>query len=59
MLSGRLALCLGCTCGGMEVSGREGSGLLARLFNTILVSGRMPEEWRGVLILLFKNKHDV
>lgn len=31
-----------------------------RLFNTILESKRMPEDWRGsVLVLIFKNKGDV
>ncbi|KAG2463798.1 RTJK polymerase, partial [Polypterus senegalus] len=33
---------------------------LTRLFNAILESGRIPEEWRrSVLVLIFKNKGDV
>ena len=33
---------------------------LTRLFNTILESERMPEEWRrSVLVPIFKNKGDV
>ena len=35
-------------------------GLLTRLFNKILESERMPEEWRlSVLVPIFKNKGDV
>lgn len=36
------------TCGGLEMSGREGS----RLFNTILDSGRMPEGWTSSIQVL-------
>ena len=39
---------------------RDGSGVLTRLFNKILESERMPEEWRlSVLVPIFKNKGDV
>ena len=37
-----------------------GIEFLTRLFNTLLVGERMPEEWRrSVLILIYKNKGDV
>ncbi|KAK3531193.1 hypothetical protein QTP70_015134 [Hemibagrus guttatus] len=32
---------------------------LANLFNRVLESERMPEEWRSVLVPIFKNKGDV
>ncbi|KAK3516099.1 hypothetical protein QTP70_005395 [Hemibagrus guttatus] len=32
---------------------------LASLFNRVLESERMPEEWRSVLVPIFKNKGDV
>ncbi|KAK3561616.1 hypothetical protein QTP86_010765 [Hemibagrus guttatus] len=32
---------------------------LTSLFNRVLESERMPEEWRSVLVLIFKNKGDV
>ncbi|KAK3516211.1 hypothetical protein QTP70_006361 [Hemibagrus guttatus] len=32
---------------------------LASLFNKVLESERMPEEWRSVLVPIFKNKGDV
>ena len=31
---------------------------LTRLFNRLLVGERMPEEWRSVLIPIYKNKGD-
>ena len=40
--------------------GEMAVGLLTRLFNKILESERMPEEWRlSVLVPIFKNKGDV
>ena len=32
---------------------------LTYLFNEILRSKRMPEEWRGTLIPIYKNKGDI
>ena len=32
---------------------------LTRKFNKILESERMPEEWGGLLVLIFKNKGDM
>ncbi|KAK3510502.1 hypothetical protein QTP70_009139 [Hemibagrus guttatus] len=32
---------------------------LTSLFNRVLESEKMPEEWRSVLVLIFKNKGDV
>ena len=32
---------------------------LSRTLNKILESERIPEEWRSVLLLIFKNKGDV
>ena len=32
---------------------------LTRLFNKILEDERMPDEWRSVLVPIFKNKGDV
>ena len=40
--------------------GKMAVEFLTRLFNTILESERMPEEWRrSVLVPIFKNKGDV
>ena len=39
----------------MEEMGIE---FLTRLFNKLLVGERMPEEWRSVLIPIYKNKGD-
>ena len=39
--------------------GEMGIKFLIRLFNRLLVGGRMPEEWRrSVLIPIYKNKED-
>ena len=32
---------------------------LTRLFNKLLKNERMPDEWRSVLVPIFKNKGDV
>ena len=32
---------------------------MTKTFNKILESERMPEEWRSVLVPIFKNKGDV
>lgn len=37
---------------------REGSQLFDHIFDTLLESERMSEEWRCVLILILKNKGD-
>ena len=34
-------------------------GWLTKLFNLIFRSNRMPEEWRSILVPIFKNKGDV
>ena len=39
--------------------GKMGIKFLTRLFNKVLVGKRMPEEWRSVLIPIYKNKGDV
>ena len=40
--------------------GEEGLDFLWRLFNNILESGKMPDEWRkSTLIPIYKNKGDV
>ena len=38
--------------------GKMGIEFLTRLFNKLLVGERMPEEWRSMLIPIFKNKED-
>ena len=38
--------------------GEMGIKFLTRLFNRLLVSERMPEEWRSMLIPIYKNKGD-
>ena len=38
--------------------GKMGMKFLTRLFNRLLVGERMPEEWRSVLIPIYKNKGD-
>ncbi|KAK3535468.1 hypothetical protein QTP70_016891 [Hemibagrus guttatus] len=48
--------------GGLEVSrrGSSGAAFLTSLFNRVLESEMMPEEWRSsVLVPIFKNKGDV
>ncbi|KAK3562480.1 hypothetical protein QTP86_034595 [Hemibagrus guttatus] len=43
-----------------ECLGEAAVEFLASLFNRVLESERMPEEWRrSVLVPIFKNKHDV
>ena len=42
----------------LEVLGRDGDKILTRLFNRLLMGERMPEEWRSVLISIYKNKGD-
>ena len=37
----------------------EGWQFFIRTFNKIVESERMPEEWRSVLVLIYKNKEDV
>jgi hypothetical protein len=32
---------------------------LTKLFNLIFQSNKMPEEWKSILVLIFKNKGDV
>ncbi|KAK3547330.1 hypothetical protein QTP86_018921, partial [Hemibagrus guttatus] len=39
--------------------GEAAVGFLTSLFNRVLESERMPEEWRSVLVPIFKNKGDV
>ena len=44
----------------MELSDREGVEFLTKLFNVILESEKIREEWRkSILVLIFKNKDDV
>ena len=38
--------------------GKMGIKCLTRLFNRLLVGERMPDEWRSVLISIYKNKED-
>ena len=38
--------------------GKMGTKFLTRLFNRLLIGERMPEEWRSVLIPIYKNKGD-
>ena len=38
--------------------GEMGIKFLTRLFNRLLVGKRIPEEWRSVLIPIYKNKGD-
>ena len=38
--------------------GEMGIKFLTRLFNRLLMGERMPEEWRSVLIPIYKNKGD-
>ena len=38
--------------------GKMGIKFLTRLFNRLLMSERMPEQWRSVLIRIYKNKGD-
>ena len=38
--------------------GEMGIKFLTRLFNRLLIGERMPEEWRSVLIPIYKNKGD-
>ena len=38
--------------------GEMGIKFLTRLFNRLLIGEQMPEEWRSVLILIYKNKGD-
>ena len=43
-----------------KVLGKTGVDILLEIFNTIMVSEKMPEEWRNsTLISIFKNKGDI